>query len=301
MKGCFFMPIPYYESEQLPNSKSSVSLCLLASSGQNNEDYHVAPHWHTSVEILYFLQDSATVCVGSSYYNVKSGDLIIINAGEVHSVSGDQYKTPTHFVLRVIPELLYISGNDSFEANYLLPFTISGLTQHRVISKDHLRDSPVVPLMNEVYSEFHSKPFGYELSIQANISKIFLWILRYWQSQGMQIQQLFLHNSQDYTRLKKLFKYVQNHYHEPIHVSDMADLCNMNYSYFSRYFKKLTGKTFVEYVNYIRLTEAEKLLLTTNLNVTQIAFSTGFSSASYFIKIFKKHRGLSPNKMRSTY
>ncbi len=295
------MPIPYYESEQLPNSKSSVSLCLLASSGQNNEDYHVAPHWHTSVEILYFLQDSATVCVGSSYYNVKSGDLIIINAGEVHSVSGDQYKTPTHFVLRVIPELLYISGNDSFEANYLLPFTISGLTQHRVISKDHLRDSPVVPLMNEVYSEFHSKPFGYELSIQANISKIFLWILRYWQSQGMQIQQLFLHNSQDYTRLKKLFKYVQNHYHEPIHVSDMADLCNMNYSYFSRYFKKLTGKTFVEYVNYIRLTEAEKLLLTTNLNVTQIAFSTGFSSASYFIKIFKKHRGLSPNKMRSTY
>ncbi|HHX62762.1 MAG TPA: AraC family transcriptional regulator [Epulopiscium sp.] len=295
------MPTPYYESEKLPLSKSSVSLCNLSSSDQNNQDYHVAPHWHTSVELLYFLQDSATVCVGSNYYKVKSGDLIIINAGEVHSVSGYKGGTPTHFVLKILPELLYISQNDSFDANYLLPFTISGFTQHRLISKDHLHGSQVVPLMNEIYSEFNTKQFGYELSIQANINTIFLWILRYWQSQGMQIEQLFLQNSQDYTRLKTLFKYVQNHYHEPIHVADMADLCNMNYSYFSRYFKKLTGKTFVEYVNYIRLTEAEKLLLTTNLNVTQIAFATGFSSASYFIKIFKKQKGLSPNKMRNTY
>lgn len=297
------METPYYESERFPNSKSSVSLCHLYSSNSNSDSaaYHVAPHWHTSIEILYFLHDSATVCVGSNYYTVEAGDLIIINAGEVHSVSGAEYETPTHFVLKVLPELLYISENNSLEANYLLPFTISGFTQHRLINKDHLYDSHVIPLMNEIYTEFHSKHFGYELLIQANINKIFLWILRYWQSQGMQIEQLFLQNSMDYTRLKMLFQYVQDHYHEPIHVAEMADLCNMNYSYFSRYFKKLTGKTFVEYVNYIRLTEAEKLLLTTNLNITQISFATGFSSTSYFIKIFKKHRGISPNKMRSTY
>lgn len=292
------MPVPFYESEKFPNSKSSVSLCLLTTSGKDNHDYHIAPHWHTSVEILYFLQDGAMVCVGSNYYNVKSGDLIIINAGEVHSVLGDKGKTPTHFVLKILPELLYISENDSFEANYLLPFTISGFTEHRLIIRDHLQDSQVVPLMNEIYSEFNTKQFGYELAIQANINKIFLWILRYWQSHGMQVDQLFHQNNEDYKRLKKLFKYVQTHYHEPIHVSEMADLCNMNYSYFSRYFKKLTGKTFVEYVNYIRLTEAEKLLLTTDLNITQIAFATGFSSTSYFIKIFKKNKGLSPNKMK---
>ena len=295
------MPTPYYESEQYPTSKSSVSLCHLYSSDATNKTYHAAPHWHTSVEILYFLHDRATVCVGSNYYNVEWGDLVIVNAGEVHSVSGDDNETPAHFVLKILPELLYISDNDSFEANYLLPFTISGFTHHRLISRNDLQGSDVVPLMNEIYSEFHTKPFGYELLIQANINKIFIWILRYWQSQGMQIQQLFLQNSQDYTRLKKLFKYVQNHYHEPISVSEMAELCNMNYSYFSRYFKKLTGKTFVEYVNYIRLTEAEKLLFTTNLNITQIAFDTGFSSTSYFIKIFKKYRGISPHKMRSTY
>ena len=293
------MPIPYYEAEQLPNSKSSVSLCTLASSGKDNQDYHVAPHWHTSIEMLYFLQDRATVWVGSNYYDVRSGDLIIINAGEVHSAAGEKGATPTHLVLKVLPELLYISENASFEANYLLPFTLAGFTQHRLIPKENLHRSSVVPLMDEVYNEFHTKQYGYELSIQANINKIFLWILRYWQAQGMKIQQLFYQNSNDYKRLKKLFKYVQNHYHEPIHVTDMADLCNMNYSYFSRYFKKLTGKTFVEYVNYIRLTEAEKLLLTTNLNITQIAFATGFSSASYFIKMFKKHRGISPNKMKS--
>lgn len=292
------MSIPYYESEKFPNSRSSISLCLLASSDKSNQNYHVASHWHTSVEILYFLHDDAMVFVGPNYYNVKAGDLIIINAGEIHSVSGDKGKTPTHFVLKVLPELLYISENDSFEANYLLPFTIAGFTQHRLISKEDLQDSQVVPLMNEIYSEFNTQQFGYELSVQANINKIFLWILRYWQSHGMQVEQLFYQNNVDYKRLKKLFKHVQNNYHEPIHVSEMADLCNMNYSYFSRYFKKLTGKTFVEYVNYIRLTEAEKLLLTTDLNVTQIAYATGFSSTSYFIKVFKKYKGVSPHKMK---
>lgn len=292
------MSKPYYESEKFPNSKSSVSLCVLTSSDKGHQDYHVAPHWHTSIEILYFLHDSAVVCVGSNYYHVKSGDLIIINAGEVHSVSGDQETAPTHFVLKILPELLYISENDSFEAKYLLPFTISGFTQHRLISRDDLAHSQVVPLMNEIYSEFNSRQFGYELSIQANINKILLWILRYWQSRGMEVEQLFQQNTDDFKRLEKLFKYVQDHYHQAIYVADMAKLCNMNYSYFSRYFKKLTGKTFVEYVNYIRLTEAEKLLLTTDFNVTEIAFATGFSSSSYFIKVFKKEKGISPNQMR---
>lgn len=291
------MPIPYYESEVF-HSKSSLSLCLLASSGKDDQDYHVAPHWHTSIEILYFLQDSATVWVGSNYYLANSGDLMIINAGEVHSVVAEKDSTPTHFVLKVLPELLYISEHDSFEANYLLPFTIAGFTDHRLIPKDHLDGSYIFPLINNVYREFNTKQFGYELSIQADINKIFLWILRYWQSHGLQVEQLFQQNSQDYKRLKKLFKYVQDHYHERINVADMADLCKMNYSYFSRYFKELTGKTFVEYVNYIRLTEAEKLLLTTDLNITQIAFATGFSSTSYFIKLFKRDRGISPNQMK---
>lgn len=291
------MSTPYYEAEQFPNSKSSVSFCAIASN--HNQDYHVAPHWHTSIEMLYFLQDSAHVWVASNYYQVHSGDLIIINAGEVHSVAGEKDSTPTHLVLKVLLELLYTSSNDSFEASYLLPFTIAGFTQNRLIPQESLRHSSVVPLIDEVYKEFHTKQYGYELSIQANINKIFLWILRHWQSQGMNIKQLFHQNSKDYKRLKKLFKYVQNNYHEPIRVTEMADLCKMNYSYFSRYFKKLTGKTFVEYVNYIRLTEAEKLLLTTDLNITQIAFATGFSSASYFIKTFKVHRGISPNQMKN--
>lgn len=294
-----FMSTPYYEAEQFPTSESSISQCLLVSSGANNQNYHVGAHWHTSIEMLYFLQDSATVWIGSHHYQVHSGDLIIINAGEVHSATGEEGDTPTHLVLKVLPELLYISDNNSFETNYLLPFTIAGFTQNRLIPKDHLQDSPVIPLIDEVYNEFHTRQYGYELSIQANINKIFLWILRYWQSKGMKLEQLFHQNSKDYARLKKLFEYVQNNYHQPIYLAEMAEICNMNDSYFSRYFKKLTGKTFVEYVNYIRLTEAEKLLLTTDLNITQIAFATGFSSASYFIKIYKKHRGTSPNKMKN--
>jgi AraC-like DNA-binding protein len=58
------------------------------------------------------------------------------------------------------------------------------------------------------------------------------------------------------------------------------------------------GKTFTNYLNYIRITEAEKLLLTTEMTMTEIAQETGFSSSSYFIQQFKQYKNISPSQFR---
>ncbi|MBR5057184.1 MAG: helix-turn-helix transcriptional regulator, partial [Clostridiales bacterium] len=59
---------------------------------------------------------------------------------------------------------------------------------------------------------------------------------------------------------------------------------------FSRFFRHALGQTFSDYLLYVRLTEAEKLLITTSKSISQIALDTGFSTSSYFITQFKKHR-----------
>lgn len=104
--------------------------------------------------------------------------------------------------------------------------------------------------------------------------------------------------NEDIARLENVLGYIDQNYMRTVSAEKMARLCNMSYSYFSRFFKASIGRSFSEYLTYVRVTEAEKLLITTNKNVSQVAMETGFSNASYFITQFKKHRQMTPKKFK---
>ena len=74
-------------------------------------------------------------------------------------------------------------------------------------------------------------------------------------------------------------------------VAAAAKIACMSYYHFCRLFKKVIGKTFVEYQNFIRIRRAEKLLITTDRTITNIAFETGFGSVAYFNRVFKRKLG----------
>ena len=64
--------------------------------------------------------------------------------------------------------------------------------------------------------------------------------------------------------------------------------------YFSRTFKQITGFTFIEYLNGVRIKEAQKLLRKTNLSIGKIAESVGYQNNTHFGRLFKKATGISP-------
>ena len=81
-----------------------------------------------------------------------------------------------------------------------------------------------------------------------------------------------------------------------------ASLCAevaMSYSHFSRTFRRVTGESFRKYLSRVRLAHAQRLLLTTERSVTEIALDCGFGSASYFCMQFKAHKGVSPTEYRA--
>ena len=88
---------------------------------------------------------------------------------------------------------------------------------------------------------------------------------------------------------------------EEISIQSVSDMCNISYSYFSRIFKQITKHSFSEYLNYVRISEAEKLLLSTDLSMTEIAIQTDFSTPSYFIQQFKLHKFISPKQFRKIF
>lgn len=99
-------------------------------------------------------------------------------------------------------------------------------------------------------------------------------------------------------RLAKVLRFIESHYSSTVTLQDLADICDMSPKYFCRFFKKMTHKTPIDYLNYHRIQAAAEMLLQTQESVTEISLNCGFNDLSYFIKMFKRYQGMSPNRYR---
>lgn len=93
-------------------------------------------------------------------------------------------------------------------------------------------------------------------------------------------------------------QYVQKHYKDASGLGEISAFLGISPGYFSALFKKKTGKTYVEYLNEVRLKEAAKELLGGDAKLTVIAENCGFNNVEYFCRMFKKYMGMSPAKWR---
>ena len=95
-------------------------------------------------------------------------------------------------------------------------------------------------------------------------------------------------------RLDKILRYIKRHHTESITLESISRRFACSRSYLSHNLTKRLGVSFREYLTELRLQDAKSLLENSNLNVTEIALSVGFSDSNYFTNVFKKHLGISP-------
>jgi len=288
---------PYFEDQHHPENLIHYPFhCNI----QHTHHTHVLAraHWHYYIEILFMIDGRARAVLGGKEFNFCTGDMVLINGREVHAVFAELDDSVKYIVLKFDPAILYTTDRTLFESKYVLPFTVNIAKNQKIFAADELKGSPVPDLIQWIHDEFEQKKYGFELAIRTYIGSIFLWVLRTWHKNGIHIDANSTLKENDILRLQKVFDYLDENYKYEITVESVASMLNMSYSYFSRYFKSLIGKTFSEYLNYVRITEAEKMLLTTDLNITEVALESGFSNSSYFIQQFKHIKGMSPKKFK---
>ncbi|PMC40163.1 DNA-binding response regulator [Bacillus sp. UMB0899] len=100
--------------------------------------------------------------------------------------------------------------------------------------------------------------------------------------------------------MKMLLGYIQKHYAEPLTLTDVANHFHFNPTYLSSYFSYNNREGFNEYLNKVRIEEATKLLIHDTLPIAEISGRVGYSDHSYFCKVFKKVKGVSPSQYRRT-
>lgn len=99
-------------------------------------------------------------------------------------------------------------------------------------------------------------------------------------------------------KIQQAVLFISENYNKELNMAMVSNYISMNYSLFSYVFKQYTGYNFVNYLKNIRITEAKKLLETTELLVAEIALAVGYDSDKHFMKIFKKICGVSPTEYR---
>lgn len=107
------------------------------------------------------------------------------------------------------------------------------------------------------------------------------------------------YNPIDNNRIDKIFKFVFDNFTREINLDEVAAMSNMSKQAFCRYFKSRTQKTFVQFVNEVRVSEACKLIVDNNLQIANIAYCCGFNTLSNFNKIFKMIKGISPSRYKA--
>ncbi|HEX8548490.1 MAG TPA: AraC family transcriptional regulator [Cytophagaceae bacterium] len=105
-------------------------------------------------------------------------------------------------------------------------------------------------------------------------------------------------NPRDSDRLNKIFNYVMLNFTENIQIEDVAEISNMSYSGFSRYFKNRTKKNFSHFVNEIRIGYACKRLMTEDTSVSTVCFESGFNNLTHFNEQFKKIAKMTPYQFK---
>jgi two-component system, response regulator YesN len=126
--------------------------------------------------------------------------------------------------------------------------------------------------------------------------------LRYWtKKMFMSIIELVKRSSEDKNSIviQKCKDFIKESFHEDLTLEGIAQRFHFNPSYFSSFFKNQTGVSLTDYIVQVRMEQAEKLLQTTDEKIIEVARKVGYKDAGYFIRIFRREKGISPKKYRS--
>ncbi len=253
-------------------------------------------HFHKEMELIYVATGSIDIWLDGKKFTVGPEHLILIQSNETHHIKLAE-GTCVYFGVKFDPSILHSTKQTVSELKTLIPFNISSSVEQRIFKRNDL-SCDVRSILESAVNEGQKREFGFTLAIRSRIIEIVLAIIREWHRQGI------IKDDEIPTGLAETIQQAQNYIKQnfvDVNEVEIAKKCNMSYSYFSRSFKKFMGVSFSEYVNHTRINEAQKLLISSDKSVSEIAQALGFSSASHFIRTFKNCKGCTPNQFKKVY
>lgn len=253
------------------------------------KDNNYLAHWHLDVEMVFVLEGSIKVGINKDCRILNKGEIAICSSNDIHYYdSSNLHSNIAVVVFR--PELIKNSVSWPEGLRFVCPF----MDRKIIENTDHDEYKVITEAFIAITEEIsHPKPYN-ELYINGKILEICALALRNFPTIELNGTKIY-RRMPDIEKIQKVLKDLEDNYSSDISLEDISSSINLSTYYFSRLFKKYTGTNFKDYINRIRIDNAEKMIKSTSKSITDISFECGFNSVRTFNRNFKKIKGYTPS------
>ena len=262
--------------------------------------HFIAPwHYHPAIEIMYITRGIGTRFVGDCIEQYEEGDVCMIGPNLPHEWRNDDAYFDKESGLRATCICLFFK-REIFDPNFIrlpemnnirdliersrrgLKFTGNSKLEITRFIRSSVNDVGVRKVTNLLtLLELMATSTEYELLASVGFTNSV--------------------NSEDFERFNKVYKFLVKNFATSIRLEEVSTLVGLTPTAFCRYFKERTKKTFVEYLNEMRIGYSKKLLLENKMKISTISGEVGFPNLSNFISQFKKVTGMSPSQFQKQF
>jgi len=258
---------------------------------RERERFTLPIHIHDFVEIQFVAEGKGFHYIGDERIYVEKGDLFIIPIGTRH-VYRPASESPKDELI-VYNCLFDPSVPEKLARAYPLPEEALALLSGDGYAFRRYKDAfhEGKACMETLHREYRTALPGYEAAMYARLTELLVCLYRL-ELNGRQ-------SAPAASRLALAFEYLERRYSEPVTLAEVAAVLPVSASYLQRMMKRVTGQSFTEYVQNLRIRKCCELLRQTAMPVKDIAKQAGYRDAKFFHELFRKKTGQTPREYRN--
>lgn len=250
-----------------------------------------ARHYHDQYEIYYLLNGERYYFIDNRTYHIKKGDIVLIDKNILHKTNTAREYPHERILIQFNTEITdriikKTKDIDLYHCFHLKQNVYSLNPEKQLWIENHLFN---------ILQENKEKQEGHLTYITILITELLIFLNRFIKSTSSCSAN---YPNETHKKISEIADFINKNFNNKLSLNKLADQFNYSPTYLSKTFKKVTGFSFVEYKNNVRIKEASKLLQQSNLNITQIACQVGYNNLTHFGRIFKKISGYSPLEYR---
>ncbi|MBR4072889.1 MAG: helix-turn-helix transcriptional regulator [Clostridia bacterium] len=258
---------------------------------KSSEQYIMPLHWHREFEIIRVLKGELTVHLNNMVYTAGAGDILFVGSGVLHRAEpADCIYECAVYDLNMLRRF-----GSSKVTEYIMPLIVGDVEIDFYMPADNTKLAFTVARLFDTLKT--QNPY-FELEVYGIISQIIYLLYSENKIKSREKPKRTAHQNEVITAL---VDWIEQNYTEKITLKQLADISRINEKYLCRFFKEFTGQTPTDYINRIRIEHACIEMSVNDKSVTVAALDSGFNELSYFSKIFKRYKGMSPREYQSKY
>lgn len=256
-------------------------------------------HWHDHLEIARVLDGSGAFLFGRRALPAERGDIFFIDNSQPHVALADPGTDLRLLLVLFRPELISGPGCRELDLGYLGPFRVDERVASPRVRGTSTLAGRVAPLLDQLRTIWERHDPRERHLADATLRMALALVNR---ERGADARDGAARAAADRReQIRPVLAYVDRHCRESITLEDVAGIVHVSPSRVRHVFKDVTGVSFKEYVTQVRVAEAKRLLLGTDMSVAEIASAVSYTNLHQFYKVFYRSCSMSPGEYRRYY